>query len=130
MYDDCFCSSVPWYQDRLVGTLLLTVIIIPYACEVFYQVWLQARFLKDVPPSVRAAWPRHPRWEWLSFLASLRFQFAVLRYARARLPHDTPEGVFWKRLMRASMVRESCLLVALCVAAIVLVACGWRPIWP
>ena len=131
MYDDCFCLPLSAaIADPRLGTILLSVIVIPYACEVFYQVWLQGRFLKVVPPAVRAAWPRHPRREWLSFYASLRFQITVLRYARARLPDDTAEVAFWKYLMRASMVRESCLLIALAGAAIFLVAFGWRPIWP
>ncbi len=122
------CTSGCDYPLR--GTLLLAAIIIPYACEVFYQVWLQARFLRVVPPAVRAAWPRHPRREWLSWFASLRFQIAVLRYARARLPGDSIEVAFWKRLMRASMLRESCFLVAFAAAASCLIALGWRPIWP
>src|SRR5580765_1993562 len=115
---------------RSRGTLLLAALVIPYACEVFYQVWLQARFLGVVPPEVRAAWPRHPRRAWLSFFASLRFQITVLRYARARLPEDTPGVAFWKGLMRVSMAREAALLIALAVATIILLALGWRPLWP
>jgi hypothetical protein len=114
----------------LRGTLILSAIVLPYAGEVFYQVWLQARFLAVVPPAVRASWPQHPRRPWLSFFASLRFQIAVLRYARARPPDDPPDLAFWKRKMRASMARESCLLVAFAAATIILVARGWRPIWP
>jgi len=114
----------------LLGTLILAALVLPYTGEVFYQVWLQARFLSVVPPAVRASWPRHPRRPWLSFYASLRFQFAVLRYARLNLPDDTPEVAFWKKKMRASMVRESCLLGGLIVTAIVLVTTGWRPVWP
>jgi hypothetical protein len=83
-----------------------------------------------VPPGVRGSWPRHPRRRWLSFYASLRFQIAVLRYARLNLPDDTPEVAFWKRKMRASMVRESCLLGGLGIALVVLIVLGWRPIWP
>ncbi|HET6150136.1 MAG TPA: hypothetical protein VFH68_21520 [Polyangia bacterium] len=114
----------------LRGTLLLAALVFPYAAEVIYQVWLQARFLAAVPPAVRASWPRHPRRPWLSFCASLRFQIAVLRYARLNLPEDTPDVAFWKRKMRASVVRESYLLVGLAVTAVVLVEFGWRPIWP
>jgi hypothetical protein len=114
----------------LRGTLLLAALVLPYATEVTYQVWLQARFLAVVPPAVRASWPRHPRRPWLSFYASLRFQIAVLRYAWVNLTEDTPDVSFWKRKMRASIVRESCLQGGLAITTIVLVACGWRPIWP
>jgi hypothetical protein len=114
----------------LRGTLILAVLVLPYTAEVFYQVWLQARFLAVVPPAVRASWPRHPRRRWLSFFASLRFQIAVLRFARARDPDDTADLRFWKRKMRASIVRESALLSGLALATIVLLALGWRPIWP
>ena len=114
----------------LVGTLVLAVFAVPYAAEVFYQVWLQARFLEAVPERVRAGFPRHPRRPILSFFASLRFQFAVLRYARRRLPEDSPAVAHWKRRMRASMVRESLILGCLAVSTVVLLALGWRPIWP
>ena len=114
----------------LRGTLILAGLVLPYAAEVFYQVWLQARFLAVVPARVRASWPRHPRRPWLSFFASLRFQIAVLRYARGRHPDDTPDVRFWKGKMRASMVRESLLLAGLAVTTIGLLAIGWRPIWP
>ena len=114
----------------LRGTLILAALVLPYAGEVFYQVWLQARFVSVVPPAVRASWPRRPRRPWLSFYASLRFQFAVLRYARLKLSEDTPEVAFWKKKMRASMVRESCLLASLTITAIVLALSGWRPVWP
>ena len=52
----------------LRGTLILAALVLPYAAEVTYQVWLQARFLAAVPPGVRAGWPRHPRRAWLSFI--------------------------------------------------------------
>jgi hypothetical protein len=114
----------------LRGTLILGGLVAPYAVEVFYQVWLQARFLAVVPPAVRAAWPRHPRRPWLSFYASLRFQIAVLRYARLDQSDDAPELAYWKRKMRASMARESVLLAILALTAALLIVRGWRPIWP
>jgi hypothetical protein len=114
----------------LRGTLILTGLVLPYTAEVSYQVWLQARFLGVVPPAVRAAWPRHPRRAWLSCCASLRFQIAVLRYACRDPPDDPPDVSYWKRKMRASIVRESCLLGGLAITTAALVACGWRPIWP
>lgn len=114
----------------LRGTLILAALVLPYAAEVGYQVWLQARFLAVVPPAVRAAWPPHPRRAWLSFYASLRFQIAVLRYARVNLPDDTPDLAYWKRKMRASMARESCLLAGLAITTTALLGFGWRPIWP
>ena len=114
----------------LRGTLILAALVLPYATEVIYQVWLQARFLAVVPSAVRASWPRHPRRPWLSFYASLRFQIAVLRYARRDALDDPPDLAFWKRKMRASMMRESFLLSALAFTTIALLASGWRPIWP
>jgi hypothetical protein len=114
----------------LIGTLVLAVFAVPYAVEVFYQVWLQARFLAALPGSVRAAFPRHPRRAVLSFFASLRFQIAVLRYARRKLPEDSPVVAYWKRRMRASMARESLLIGGLAVSTVVLLVLGWRPIWP
>jgi hypothetical protein len=115
-------------MDRtLVGTLVLAPLVFAYTGEVFYQVWLQARFLEAIPADVRAGFPRHPRRALFSFFASLRFQFAVLRYARTSLPDDTEVTTHWKRRMRASMVRESILLSCFAVAVGVLLAVGWRP---
>jgi len=113
-----------------VGTLVLAPLVLAYTVEVFYQVWLQARFLEAIPEAVRAGFPRHPRRALFSFFASLRFQFAVLRYARINLPDDMPATTHWKRRMRASMVRESILLGCLAVSTGVLVWLGWRPLWP
>ncbi len=114
----------------MIGTLVLAILVVPYAGEVFYQVWLQARFLAALPEDVRAALPPHPRRPVLSFFASLRFQIAVLRYARRNLPDDSPKIAYWKRRMRASMLRESFLLGSLVLSTVVLLALGWRPIWP
>jgi len=115
-------------MDRtLVGTLVLTPLVLLYTAEVFYQVWLQARFLKVIPTDVRAGFPRHPRRALWSFFASLRFQLAMLRYARVNLPDDTVVTAHWRRRMRASMVRESILLSCFAVAVGVLLAVGWRP---
>jgi hypothetical protein len=115
-------------MDRtLVGTLVLAPLVLLYTGEVFYQVWLQARFLEVIPAEVRAAFPRHPKRALFSFFASLRFQFAVLRYARINLPDDTAVTTHWKRRMRASMVRESILLSCFAVSIGVLLALGWRP---
>jgi hypothetical protein len=111
----------------LVGTLALAPLVLLYTIEVFYQVWLQARFLEAIPPDVRAAFPRHPKRALFSFFASLRFQFAVLRYARLNLPDDAPLTTYWKRRMRASMVRELILQACLAVTTGVLVWLGWRP---
>jgi len=110
-----------------VGLFVLAPLVLLYTVEVFYQVWLQARFLEAIPAEVRAAFPRHPRRTLFSFFASLRFQFAVLRYARVNLPDDTVVTAHWKRRMRASMVRESILLSCFAVAVGVLLAVGWRP---
>lgn len=106
---------------------MLAPLVILYTVEVFYQVWLQARFLEVIPAAVRSAFPRHPRRALFSFFASLRFQFAVLRYARTKLPDDAAATTHWKRRMRASMVRESILLSCFAVAVGVLLAVGWRP---
>jgi hypothetical protein len=114
----------------LVATVILAALGIPYAVEVGYQVWLQAQFLVALPAPVRAALPRHPRRPWLSFLASLRFQIAVLRYALHDLPEDSATVVSWKRRMRASIIRESILVGGLVVAIVVLLVLGWRPAWP
>lgn len=115
-------------MDRsLVGTLVLAPLVLLYTCEVFYQVWLQARFLEAISPDVRAGFPSHPRRALFSFFASLRFQFAVLRYARINLPDDTAVTTHWKRRMRASMVRESILLSCFAVSIGVLLYVGWRP---
>jgi hypothetical protein len=114
----------------LLGTLILAALALPYTVEVFYQVWLQAQFLAVLPPSVRAGLPSHPRRPWLSFLASLRFQMALLRYALRDLPEDPRLVAAWKRRMRASIVRESIFVGGLIVSTIVLLAYGWRPIWP
>jgi hypothetical protein len=113
-----------------VGTLVLAPLVLLYTIEVFYQVWLQARFLEAIPQDVRARFPRHPRRALFSFFASLRFQIAVLRYARLNLPDDTPLTTYWKRRMRASMLRESILLGCLTVSTGVLLWLGWRPPWP
>ena len=109
------------------GLVVLAPLVLLYTAEVFYQVWLQARFLEAIPADVRAAFPRHPRRALFSFFASLRFQFAVLRYARINLPDDAAVTTLWKRRMRASMVRESILLSCLAVAVGVLLYTGWRP---
>lgn len=115
-------------MDRsLVGTLVLAPLVLLYTGEVFYQVWLQARFLEAIPPAVRASLPNHPRRALFSFFASLRFQFAVLRYARITLPGDDAVTTHWKRRMRASMVREMILLSCFAVALGVLLVVGWRP---
>ncbi len=114
----------------LAGTLVLGTIVVPYTVEVFYQVWLQARFLEAIPEAVRARFPRHPRRAFFSFFASLRFQFAVLRYAMHDELDDVALTTHWKRRMRASMVRESILLSCLAVSTGVLLALGWRPLWP
>jgi hypothetical protein len=114
----------------LLGTLILAALALPYTVEVFFQVWLQARFLAVLPASVRAGLPPHPQRPWLSFLASLRFQMALLRYALRDLPEDAPLIATWKRRVSASIVRESILVGGLIVSTIVLVAYGWRPIWP
>jgi len=117
-------------DPTLVGTLVLAPLVLLYTTEVFYQVWLQARFLEAIPPAVRATFPRHPRRALFSFFASLRFQSAVLRYARRDLPDDAPLTTHWKRRMRASIVRESILLSCFAVAGSILVWLGWRPVWP
>ncbi len=114
--------------DRsVVGTLVLAPLVVAYTVEVFYQVWLQARFLEAIPQTVRAGFPRHPRRALFSFFASLRFQIAVLRYARIDLPEDATLTTYWKRRMRASMVREAILLSCLAVTAGLLLWLGWRP---
>jgi len=115
-------------DPTLVGTLVLAPLVLLYTVEVFYQVWLQARFLEAIPAAVRAAFPPHPKRALFSFFASLRFQFAVLRYARSNLPDDTPITAHWKRRMRASMVRELSLQACLAIATGVLLWFGWRPI--
>jgi hypothetical protein len=118
---------------QILGTLVAAVLAVAYAVEVGLQVWLQARFLAVIPPDTRAALPPHPRRPWLSFFASLRFQMAVLRYALATLPDDTPNAQIirlWKRRMRASMVRESILITSMLLAAVAFLAAGWRPILP
>jgi hypothetical protein len=118
-------------MDRtLVGTLALAPLVLLYTAEVFYQVWLQARFLEAIPADVRAAFPPHPRRALFSFFASLRFQFAVLRYARIHLPDDTAVTTHWKHRMRASMLREVILQACLIVTTGILLWLGWRPTWP
>jgi hypothetical protein len=115
-------------DPTLLGTLVLAPLVLLYTVEVVYQVWLQARFLEAIPAKTRAAFPRHPRRALFSFFASLRFQIAVLRYARRDLLEDAPLTTHWKRRMRASMFRESILLSCFAVATSVLVWMGWRPI--
>ena len=118
-------------MDRtLVGTLVLAPLVLLYTVEVFHQVWLQARFLEAIPAEVRAAFPPHPKRAFFSFFASLRFQFAVLRYARGKSPGDTAITAHWKRRMRASMVREVSLQISLAIATGILLWLGWRPVWP
>ena len=112
----------------LVGTLVLAPLVLLYTVEVFYQVWLQARFLEAIPAAVRAAFPPHPRRAFFSFFASLRFQITVLSYARLDLPDDAPLTTYWNRRMRASILRESILLSCFAVAGSILVWLGWRPI--
>jgi hypothetical protein len=113
-----------------MGVFVLAPLVLLYSVEVFYQVWLQARFLEAIPAEARAAFPRHPRRAFFSFFASLRFQIAVLRYARLDSPDDAPLTIYWKRRMRASILRESILLSCFAVAGSVLVWLGWRPVWP
>jgi len=117
-------------DPTLVGTLVLAPLVLLYTVEVFYQVWLQARFLEAIPAKTRAAFPRHPKRAFFSFFASLRFQIAVLRYARRDLPDDAPLTTHWKRRMRASMTRELILQASLVVTIGVLLWLGWRPVWP
>jgi len=117
-------------DPTLVGTLVLAPLVLLYTIEVVYQVWLQACFLEAIPAAVRAAFPPHPRRAFFSFFASLRFQFAVLRYARINAPDDAPLTTYWKRRMRASMLREVILQACLVVTTGVLLWLGWRPIWP
>ncbi len=109
---------------------MLAPLVLAYTVEVFYQVRLQARFLEAIPQEVRAGFPRHPKRALFSFLASLRFQIAVLRYARLNLPDDAAATTYWKRRMRASIIRESILLGCLAVSTGVLLWLGWRPLGP
>jgi hypothetical protein len=117
-------------DPTIIGTLVLAPLVLLYTVEVFYQVWLQARFLEAIPAPVRATFPRHPKRVFFSFFASLRFQIAVLRYARLDLPEDAPLTTHWKRRMRASMVRELILQASLVVTTGLLLWLGWRPVWP
>lgn len=117
-------------DDRLAGSLLLFVAVIPYVVEVLRQVPLQARFLAALPAPTRTALPPHPKNPWLTPAGSVRFFFALWRCARRDAPEDAPEIAVLKRKIRASIRRE---LAFACVAAGVLtalLAAGWRPLWP
>jgi hypothetical protein len=112
----------------LFGLLIIGVSFLPWIVEVFYQVGLQARFLKAMPPDARAALPAHPKRPALAFLSSTRFHLALWRYARRDLPGDLPDVADLKRQVRASLRREVIWLLAGLAAVAILVAKGWRPL--
>jgi hypothetical protein len=111
----------------LFGLLIVGVAFLPWIVEVFYQVGLQARFLKAMPPDARAALPAHPKRAALAFLSSTRFHLALWRYARRDLPTDPPDVADLKRQVRASLKREALWLVLGLATVVILVVRGWRP---
>lgn len=118
-------------MDRdLLGTLLLAAVFVPYTIEVVRQVQLQARFLTALPPSVRATLPPHPRNPWLAVGASSRFFFALWRCARRESPHDSDQVRAMKREIRSGVLRDLVYGASGIALAAVLLASGWRPVWP
>jgi hypothetical protein len=116
-------------MDRsLLGSLIVGLAFLPWAVEVLFQVKLQARFLAALPPATRAALPPHPRRPWLAFLSSARFHLALWRYARRDLPEDPDDVLALKRQVRASLRRELVWAVTGIGVAVVMLACGWRPL--
>jgi hypothetical protein len=115
-------------MDRsLFGTLIACLGFLPWIVEVAYQVRLQARFLEALPPSARAALPRHPRRPALAFLGSTRFQVSVWRSFRRDTPDDSPDVQALKERMRASLRREIAWALGGVAILVALVHGGWRP---
>lgn len=114
----------------LLGTLVLAAAFLPYAAEVFWQVRLQARFVAALPAPVRDALPPHPRRPLLAAFSSARFQLALWRYARHDLPQDPPPVLALKHRVRTSLLRELVWMALMLLVLAVLVAIGWRPVWP
>jgi hypothetical protein len=114
----------------LTGTVVLGATFIPFVVEVFFQTRLLTLFLEALPERARSTLPRHPRRRSLAFLGSTRFHLAVWRSFRRDLTEDPPPVIVLKRRMRLSLWRE--LIWGTCFGATlaVLLAVGWRPIWP
>jgi hypothetical protein len=117
-------------DHAMVGTLILALAFLPWVVEVVLQVRLQARFLDALPEARRSALPPHPRRHWLAFLGSPRFAWAIWRAFRRDQPDDPNAVLAIKRRMRASFRRELIWGPGFVAVLIVLVASGWRPIWP
>jgi hypothetical protein len=117
-------------DQALTGTLILLLAFLPWVVEVVVQLRLQARFLGALSESKRAALPPHPRRPWLAFLASPRFAWAMWRAFRRDQPDDQTAVLALKRRMRASFRRELVWGPGFVTVLVVLIATGWRPIWP
>lgn len=114
----------------LLGHLVLAAAFLPYLIEVFIQLRLQARFMVALPETVRATLPAHPRNPWLVCAGSVRFFLALWRCWRRDQPDDPLPVIRLKHQIRASLRREMVWGIVGVGAIIILVAAGWRPIWP
>ena len=116
------------HGPTLVGTLVLARWSLLYTVEVFYQVWLQARFLEAIPEGVRAAFPAPPA---PRVVLVLRVAAVSVRGLALRAPRSARRCAADHLLEAAHArehVRESILLGCFAVAGSVLVWLGWRPI--
>jgi hypothetical protein len=117
-------------EYAMTGTLILFVAFLPWAVEVVVQLRLQTRFLAALSEAKRAALPPHPQRPWLAVLGSPRFALAMWRAFRRDQPDDPETVLALKRRMRASFRRELVWGPSFVTVLAVLVATGWRPIWP
>ena len=120
-----------WFDDwELRGTVIATLVAIPYVVEILLQLPLLARLLRALPDETRAELPPHPRHPWLAVFGSARFFLALFRFALRDSATDGREILVLKRRARASALREALFGVAFWAPVVVLWRRGWRPPWP
>jgi hypothetical protein len=121
---------IVWFGSfEVVGTYVVAAAAVPYVVEILAQLPLLARVMRALPEETRAALPPHPRHPWLAMFGSMRFFFALLRFARRDQPADSAELRALKRRIRATLFREAVFGVLFWGTVIALWVRGWRP-WP
>jgi hypothetical protein len=120
-----------WFEDReLGGTVIATLVAIPYVVEILLQLPLLTRLMRALPDEQRAKLPPHPRRPWLAVFGSARFFIALFRLALRDGASDGRELLALKRRARASALREALFGIAFWATVVVLWRQGWRPPWP
>jgi hypothetical protein len=111
----------------LLGWALFTLVSASYCAEILSQLPLLARYLRALPPTRRASFPRHPRDPRWAVFGSTRFFLAVFRDALRAAPDDGAELVLIKQRMRRSVLRELLGAVAVLATWTFLRSRGWQP---